>query len=1112
MAFPYFCEMTDPQLIFLTPENYLDVLTDEDTEGQYFDRKKVGDNLKSVRKQIKECISAFCNSRGGLIAVGIANDGEITGMGHLKEEERNALVQVKETLVNHATQTREVVLQGKKLLLFYVPEGLSGICETTEKAPSAWIRDAAQCQPLTAAQREALLLQRNKKWEQLSPCDYDQALVNGKVLEVFKKRYLEEGNAAFDYSQEAFLQNIGAIKKDRGELVFTNAGFVFFANNPASLIPSVQVRFLRYDCEVADRKTAGTPNFDRTFDGCLPELLRKVRTFVNEGAFFKTYTYRNPERSGLIEEPELPPNAVEEAIVNALIHRDYHVPTPIRCILYKDAFVVNSPGKLLQPGFVPTHFDLSDQALESYPRNPKIVQWARTMVDENGQRFVKQLNEGHRTMLNTMRGLELPAPVFDTNGYTVVTLYNNYRVREERQRQLMAIEAEMFANLFPIEVNHQYVAEDNQLNYEIKKQLFVLLKDKLSNNGWFIDHAKAGRIIAHEKGKNIPLNPRVDALVKVFPAYAFQVHLIEGAFFLSIDYDLQLINITKLDLLYSLGMTEWRHRPAQVYYRGAWTPARIVETTAHYATVELLEYETTEEVPTQQLIPRLGRSAIDLLLSKKNISYPLSQKLKELSLSSQVNAARERADKILSMAKVIGRQIFPLVYNGYTASLTAQPQALQAANENTDWQAFSLFQLPEPRVKFANDHTDIKISEGLTQFGAFGGPRKALEIVPLCLTGYEPQMRHLLETLKSGSMRFRGLERTFGIRPHYTGVIGLPRAEDYLAECQRLLTEHPSWEGDKDLPRIFLVHVPEAQYPVRDFSSPYYQVKAWLLKKGIPVQMLDSSTLESPKFKDLNLALNIMAKTGGVPWVLPSALPDADLFIGLSYTQYKTEEQLYRTLGYANVFNQYGQWQYYKGNNTAFSYDEKHLYLSALVEETLRSIAHLPENPAIHLHYSTKFSKEDRRAVQKAVSKVRPKSRVTFVWINTGHNVRLFDRSSQGNGSLSRGSVVPMGTQRFYLSSTGYTPVAKTLGTSIMLEANVEQGSPHREAGSTLNHNVARHLLALTKLNWASSQSISGEPVTIKYARDIARLSQAFLQQEGQFHLHPVLERTPWFI
>ena len=60
---------------------------------------------------------------------------------------------------------------------------------------------------------------------------------------------------------------------------------------------------------------------------------------------------------------------------------------------------------------------------------------------------------------------------------------------------------------------------------------------------------------------------------------------------------------------------------------------------------------------------------------------------------------------------------------------------------------------------------------------------------------------------------------------------------------------------------------------------------------------------------------------------------------------------------------------------------------------------------------------------------------------------------------------------------------------------------------------AAAQILSLTKLNWASSDALCAEPITTKYAGDIAYLTAAFLRQGGPaFQLHPVLERTPWFL
>ena len=74
--------------------------------------------------------------------------------------------------------------------------------------------------------------------------------------------------------------------------------------------------------------------------------------------------------------------------------------------------------------------------------------------------------------------------------------------------------------------------------------------------------------------------------------------------------------------------------------------------------------------------------------------------------------------------------------------------------------------------------------------------------------------------------------------------------------------------------------------------------------------MVDTGTLRNPDWKDLNLSLNIIAKCGVTPWVLPDKIPDADFFVGLSYTQSRDGRSI---LGFANVFNEYGKWEFYTG-------------------------------------------------------------------------------------------------------------------------------------------------------------------------------------------------------
>jgi hypothetical protein len=422
--------------------------------------------------------------------------------------------------------------------------------------------------------------------------------------------------------------------------------------------------------------------------------------------------------------------------------------------------------------------------------------------------------------------------------------------------------------------------------------------------------------------------------------------------------------------------------------------------------------------------------------------------------------------------------------------------------------------LPEPAVEF-HDHRSLQnIREGITKFGAYDHVRRDIELVPVCAAQHGERLAGLIERLRNGKMRYLGSERTFSSRLTYSSIVATA-TEDVSADVLRLLEHHPEWIGDPNLPRLFLVHTPEAGYALDDEGSPYYRIKRLLLERGIPCQMVDTPTMVNPDYKDLNLALNITAKVGVAPWVLPGSIPDADFFIGLSYTA-STRGSQERLMGFANVFNQYGRWEFYSGSGEAFAYDQRTMWYERLVKETLQQLDHqLSETPRVYFHYSAKFSHDDREAMLRAARAIRPRGTYTFVWINKHHSVRLYDGRAEGDGSLARGSYVIGGPSQVYLSTTGFNPYRAVLGTPQALELNAYVAPPSPGTGR-VNPDLralASQILSLTKLNWASTDSLCAEPITTKYAGDIAYLTAAFLRQEGApFQLHPVLKRTPWFI
>ena len=173
------------------------------------------------------------------------------------------------------------------------------------------------------------------------------------MVEEFKKVYLDERDAQYDYTTEEVLYKAGALMRENDKYAFTNAGFLFFASNPRRRFASAYVRVLRFEVDVEESRDRGATTFDKRFDGPLPNMIRKLQTFFKDSALFRTIIRRS-SHGGFMEDPEYPLFVVDEALINAAIHRDYGATTAIHCITYQNGLVVENPGR--DPASSPTAF------------------------------------------------------------------------------------------------------------------------------------------------------------------------------------------------------------------------------------------------------------------------------------------------------------------------------------------------------------------------------------------------------------------------------------------------------------------------------------------------------------------------------------------------------------------------------------------------------------------------------------------------------------------------------------------------------------------------------------------------------------------------------------
>ena len=185
----------------------------------------------------------------------------------------------------------------------------------------------------------------------------------------------------------------------------------------ASSIPGVEIGTLN---EAGQRFTDS-----KRIEGTLQEMLDSAVSFVKNN--MRTAVKIDPSTGRRKDIPEYPLDAVREAILNALVHRDYSVHTenmPIQLLIFRDRLEIRSPGGLYGRLTI-------DQLGKIQPdtRNPFLA----TTMETLGQ--TENRYSGIPRIRQAMKDLNLPAPVFnDIRGEFSVCLYNTQSVAEEVQQ------------------------------------------------------------------------------------------------------------------------------------------------------------------------------------------------------------------------------------------------------------------------------------------------------------------------------------------------------------------------------------------------------------------------------------------------------------------------------------------------------------------------------------------------------------------------------------------------------------------------------------------------------------------------------------------------------
>ncbi len=377
-------------------------------------------NPRSLANSLAEVLTGLANANGGTLLVGVEKDGTPTGIPFSKEE----VAMLKEApgrLVDPplSFEVEESEKDGEFVLLFRVHPG-TYVHRTA--AGKCFLRIGDRNVLLEAGQVEVLERVRVSGL-------FERQYVLRASLEDLDLKLVEETFAKVDLEGDP-----KAILRERYRLIFpskdqpkvTMAALLLFGKDVLLWHPRPGVDFVRYEGSEVGFGEAYNVKERIRIEGPLVALIQETMKVV------QARLKQMPERFDLFyaEKFEYPLFALQEAVVNAVAHRDYTLyGAPVEVRMFDDRLEVRSPGAL------PSPFDLSEMTRKEgihYARNPLLV---RVFCDLE---YMRDLGSGIPEMVRIMQENGQEPPEFRSQGNVFsVTLFKSSIFDEPTQRWLL---------------------------------------------------------------------------------------------------------------------------------------------------------------------------------------------------------------------------------------------------------------------------------------------------------------------------------------------------------------------------------------------------------------------------------------------------------------------------------------------------------------------------------------------------------------------------------------------------------------------------------------------------------------------------------------------------
>jgi len=390
---------------------------------------------QSWRDEYLKWICGFANANGGSIFIGKDDNGNVVGVTDAKRLLEEIPNKVRDVLGILADVNLHTTAQGDFIEII-----VEGYPYPVNYKGQYHYRSGSTKQELKGTALDKFLLQKKgKRWDGVPVPKVTVKDLKHDSFEFFRKRAFKSQRIEEDIltdTNELLIENL-QLKENE---FLKRAAILLFHSNPENFVTGAYIKIGYFE-------TDDDLKFQNEIHGNLFEQIEKAMDLLFTKYIKAAISYEGINR---VETYEYPRDAVREALLNAIAHKDYSGGVPIQISVYSDKIIIWNEGHLPENWTVKNLLEKH----ASRPYNPDI---ANTLFRSG---YIESWGRGTIKMIRECKQAGIPEPIFK---------YDSSDISIEFRKDIY---------------NEKYLKTLNLSDRQVKAILFVKDKGKITNSDY----------------------------------------------------------------------------------------------------------------------------------------------------------------------------------------------------------------------------------------------------------------------------------------------------------------------------------------------------------------------------------------------------------------------------------------------------------------------------------------------------------------------------------------------------------------------------------------------------------------------------------------------------